>query len=60
MARRAGGSTRYRREGGILVANPLQLEKLRTLAREPAREAWDYGRRRLPAQTHATSWRPGR
>ena len=28
------------------------LEKLRTLARELAGEAWDYDRRRLPAQAH--------
>ena len=29
------------------------IEKLRTLARELAGEAWDYDRRRLPAQAHA-------
>ena len=28
------------------------IEKLRTLARELAGEAWDYDRRRLPAQAH--------
>ena len=28
------------------------IEKLRTLARELADEAWDYDRRRLPAQAH--------
>jgi len=28
------------------------IEKLRTLARELAGEAWDYDRRHLPAQAH--------
>ncbi len=28
------------------------IEKLRILARELAGEAWDYDRRRLPAQAH--------
>lgn len=28
------------------------IEKLRELARELAGEAWDYDRRRLPAQAH--------
>ena len=28
------------------------IEKLRTLARELAGEAWDHDRRRLPAQAH--------
>ena len=28
------------------------IEKLRTLARELAGEAWDYDRRSLPAQAH--------